>query len=161
MKLIIMYTYDVSEYSTTGKSIKGKEPRVEGVGDPFYTIGNKLIDSGYAIGSSVRLGGEDKARNCIGIFKQTDPIERKFLFFKYYEKQPTYHIGVLWFHNEAKDARKLTKWILDIYGEEYYSELTKFCEQAAKMYDVKLQTVLRSQERRVAIIAGNTKKYAL
>ena len=106
------------------------------------SIAKIVRENGYSIGSLLHYRTENPDECVIGILKDREP-KRGFLGFK--KGQRAYSIGQLWLENYIRNANRIEKWVLEVYGKDFVPELKNLAENLSAQYCVDIEVQLISQ----------------
>ena len=118
---------------------------------PAYSVAKGLRENGYEIANSSGLMQTEPNHDVIGILKGREPVQKSFSGLKWNKSQRAFYLGTLWLNNQARNAKEDKNWVLEVYGREYVSELTKLVKNLSEPNEVKVQVRLESEIPRVEV----------
>jgi hypothetical protein len=118
--------------------------------NPIYRIAKGLREEGYEIAGhmGIKVPKEKQPpHNMVGILRKKEPIKKRFLgIIPYTEKQRHDYVGKLWTDNVEKGAIEDKKWILNIYGQDNFTEVTGLMNKFASP-DVEIDRFVYKDKR--------------
>ncbi len=106
--------------------------------NPVDGIAYELRKEGFDIAGhlGVRARKGKPARAMLGILKNQEPVEKKFLGFSKNVKSKAHLIGEIWFNKDSKYSTPEGEPILMVYGKEYLPVLKNLFRGFSHKYNV-------------------------
>ncbi len=115
------------------------------INGPSYGVSNILKEKGYNVAGHAGIRKKVPLSNFLGILKEREPLEKSLFGIKYIKNRRAMHLATIWFNDSKRKANESSNWLVEVYGKEYLSEVSKLIKPLSKQYCVKVKINLKTE----------------